>query len=214
MKYVIVVWRSFLFYTIIAIAYRIMGKREMGELSIMDFIVSIFMAEIVAISIENYDKSIFLSLLPILFLVGIEILISHFSMKNRRARNMIEGVPSMIISHGKVNFQEMKKQRYNLDDLLAQLRMNSIKSIEEIDYALLETSGKLSIFKREEDPNGEYPLPLILDGEINKKVLKEINRTNKWLEEELKKQQIKQEEIFYAFYRNKSLYIITNSQIK
>ena len=214
MKYVIVVWRSFLFYTIIAIAYRIMGKREMGELSIMDFIVSIFMAEIVAISIENYDKSIFLSLLPILFLVGIEILISHFSMKNRKARNIIEGVPSMIISHGKVNFQEMKKQRYNLDDLLAQLRMNSIKSIEEIDYALLETSGKLSIFKKKEDPNGEYPLPLILDGEVNEKVLKEINRTNKWLEEELKKQEIKKEEIFYAFYRNKSLYFITNSQIK
>lgn len=214
MKYVVVVWRSFLFYTIIAIAYRIMGKREMGELSIMDFIVSIFMAEIVAISIENYDKSIFLSLLPILFLVGIEILTSHFSMKNRKARNIIEGTPSMIISHGKVNFQEMKKQRFNLDDLLAQLRMNSIKSIEEIDYALLETSGKLSIFKKKEDPNGEYPLPLILDGEVNEKVLKEINRTNKWLEEELKKQEIKKEEIFYAFYRNKSLYFITNSQIK
>lgn len=214
MKYVIVVWRSFLFYMIITIAYRMMGKREMGELSVMDFIVSIFMAEIVAISIENYDKSILLSLLPILFLVGMEIFISHFSMKNRKIRNIIEGVPSMIISHGKVNFREMQKQRYNLDDLLAQLRMNSVKSIEEVDYAILETSGKLSIFKKEEDTNSEYPLPLILDGKADQEILKKIHRSEGWLEKELWNQKIPLEEVFYGFYRDKSLYIITNNQIK
>jgi len=69
MRYIIVVWRCFFFYTLIAASYRIMGKREMGELSVMDFIVSIFLGEIVAISIENYDKSMLLSLFPILFLV-------------------------------------------------------------------------------------------------------------------------------------------------
>ena len=148
MKYLIVVWRCFFFYTLITISYRIMGKREMGELSIMDFIVSIFLGEIVAISIENYDKSMLLSLYPILFLVGIEILVSRVSLKNKKARSLIEGKPSMIIVNGKINFEEMKKQRYNIDDLLSQLRNNSIKSIEEVDYAILETNGKLSIFKK------------------------------------------------------------------
>lgn len=214
MKYITVLWRSFFFYTIITIAYRMMGKREMGELSIMDFIVSIFIAEMVAISIENYEKSIFLSLLPILLLVGLEIIISHLSMKNSKVRNMIEGTPSIIISRGKVNFEEMKKQRYNLDDLLTQLRMNSIKSIEEVDYAILEVSGKLSIFKTMDDPNQEYPLPLILDGKIDKDTLFQIHQTEEWLEKELDKQNITVQEIFYAFYRNKNLYIIPNEQIK
>jgi len=213
MRYIIVVWRCFFFYTLIAASYRIMGKREMGELSVMDFIVSIFLGEIVAISIENYDKSMLLSLFPILFLVSLEIFISHLSMKNKKARIMIEGKPSIIISRGKVNFKEMKKQRYNIDDLLSQLRSNSIKTIEEVDYAILETNGKLSIFKREDDPNREYPLPLIIDGKIEEDVLYQIHKSKDWLEKELMKKRIRQKDIFYGFYKNNNLYIIENSTI-
>ena len=87
-------------------------------------------------------------------------------MKSNTIRYLIDGKPSVIISKGKINFKEMKKLRYNLDDLLMQLRVNSIKSIEEVDYAVLESNGKLSIFKRQDDPNREYPLPLIIDGKI------------------------------------------------
>ena len=176
MKYLTVLWRCFFFYTLIAISYRLMGKREMGELSIMDFIVSIFLGEIVAISIENYDQSIFYSLLPILLLVFMEITLSHISLKHRKARNFIEGKPSVIICRGIVNFPEMKKQRYNIEDLLSELRNHSIKSLTEIDYAILETNGKLSIFKREDDPHRDYPLPLILDGKVDKDVLYQIHR--------------------------------------
>ena len=214
MKYFIVIERSILFYFLISIFYRIMGKREIGELSIMDFIVSIFIAELVAISIENYNKSLFLSLLPILLLVGIEVLTSYISMKNKKARNMIDGNPSIIISRGKVNFKEMKKQRYNLDDLLMQLRMNQIKSLEEVDYAILETNGKLSIFKRTDDPNRTYPLPLILDGQLDEDVLIQIHKSKEWLNNELQKNNTILENIFYAFYQNKNLYIIEKDKIR
>ena len=214
MKYIIVIWRCLFFYSFIAASYRIMGKREMGELSVMDFIVSIFLGEIVAISIENYDQSMFLSLLPILFLVSLEIFISHLSLKHKKARHFIEGNPSIIISRGKVNFKEMKKQRYNIDDLLSQLRDHSIKTIEEVDYAILETNGKLSIFKRSDDPNRCYPLPLILDGKMDEDVLYQIHKTKEWLEKELIRQRIKQEDIFYGFYKNNQLYIIENQTIK
>ena len=214
MKYLIVLWRSLFFYTFVTFSYRIMGKREMGELSVMDFIVSIFIAEIVAISIENYDKSMLLSFLPILFLVIVEISISYLSMKNGKARDFIEGTPSVIISRGKVNFAEMKKQRYNLDDLLSELRSNSIKSIEEVDYAILEANGKLSVFKKSDDPNREYPLPLILDGRLDRDVLRQIHRSEEWLEKELLQKRIQKENVFYAFYKDKNLYIIENSDIK
>ena len=124
MKYFIVFYRSIFFYIIITIMYRIMGKREIGELSIMDFIVSIFIAEMVAISIENYNKSMLISIIPILVLVLLQIFLSHISMKSPKIRNLLDGKPSVIIEKGKVNFKEMKRQRYNLDDLLTQLRGN------------------------------------------------------------------------------------------
>ena len=175
MKYLIVLYRSILFYIIISIGYRVMGKREIGELSIMDFTVSIFIAEMVAISIENYKSNIFLSIIPIVVLTLIQITVSYISMKNNKTRNIIDGTPSVIINRGKINFEEMKRQRYNLDDLLTSLRNNSIKSIEEVDYAILEVSGKLSIFKKSDDRMRDYPLPLIVDGKIDFDVLKIIN---------------------------------------
>lgn len=214
MKYWTILYRSLLFYILITIVYRIMGKREIGELSIMDFIVSIFIAEMAAISIENPNKSILVSLIPILLLVIMQVLISYISMKNNKTRNIIDGVPSVIINKGKVNFKEMQKQRYNLDDLLNQLRNKSIKSIEEVDYAVLETSGKLSIFQKKDDLGRNYPLPLILDGVLDKETLKQIQKTEEWLHIELEKQNTKIENIFYGFYKDKNLYIIEKDKIK
>ena len=180
----------------------------------MDFIVSIFIAEMAAISIENPNKSILVSLIPILLLVIMQVLISYISMKNNKTRNIIDGVPSVIINKGKVNFKEMQKQRYNLDDLLNQLRNKSIKSIEEVDYAVLETSGKLSIFQKKDDLGRNYPLPLILDGVLDKETLKQIQKTEEWLHIELEKQNTKIENIFYGFYKDKNLYIIEKDKIK
>lgn len=212
MKYFVLMYRSVFFYIFVAISYRIMGKREIGELSIMDFIVSIFISEIIAISIENYNKSMLISLIPVFILVLIQILVSYISLKNKKSRDIIDGEPSVIIDKGMVNFKEMKKQRYNIDDLLTGLRNNSIKSLDEVDYAILETSGKLSIFKKEDDPNRNYPLPLIVDGNLNINVLNKINKSKEWLIKELNKQDLSIEDIFYAFYKNNKLYLIESNK--
>ena len=152
-----------------------MGKREIGELSIMDFIVSIFIAEMVAISIENYKSSMLMSVIPVISLTALQIGFSYLSVKSSKIRKIVDGEPSVIINRGKVNFKEMLKQRYNLDDLLMQLRSNEVKSIEEVDYAILETSGKLSIFKKNDDVLRNYPLPLILDGVLDEETLLQIH---------------------------------------
>lgn len=214
MKYLLVFGKSLFFYLLITIVYRVMGKREIGELSIMDFIVSIFIAELAAISIENYNDSMFLSIIPIAVLVALQIITSKISLKSEKVRSVIDGNPSVIINRGKINFEEMLKQRYNLDDLLTQLRAKSIKSIEEVDYAILETSGKLSIFKREDDKNRTYPLPVIIDGKVQEDVLIQINKSKSWLEENLKREGYLLEDIFYGFYRNKRLFLIRNENIK
>ena len=180
----------------------------------MDFIVSIFIAELAAISIENYKDNVFLSILPIIALVIVQFLIAKISLENEDVRNAIDGEPSVIINRGKINFEEMLKQRYNLDDLLTQLRAKSIKSIEEVDYAILETSGKLSVFKREDDEDRAYPLPIILDGKVQEDVLIQINKSKDWLNKKLKEENYELDEIFYGFYQKNRLFLIKRESIK
>ena len=212
MVYLIVLGKTLFFYLIITIIYRIMGKREVGELSVMDLIVSIFIAELAAISIDKYDENIFISLVPMMVLVIIQIILAKISLKSPKFRSVVDGDPSIIINRGIINFKEMLKQRYNLDDLLTQLREKSIKSIEEVDYAILETSGKLSVFTKGHDNN--YPLPLIIDGKLDEETLIQIGKDNKWLKNELKKNNVEIEDIFYAFYRNKNLFLIKDENVK
>ena len=180
----------------------------------MDFIVSLFIAELAAISIENYDTNLFLSIGPIAVLVIIQVIVSRISLKSSKVRSVVDGDPSVIINRGKINFKEMLKQRYNLDDLLTQLRAKSIKSIEEVDYAVLETSGKLSVFKREDDKNRVYPLPVIIDGKVDEDVLIQIGKDREWLDRSLKLEGYDIEDVFYGFYQKKRLFLIRKETIK
>ncbi len=214
MKYLLVLERTLLFYVIITIVYRFMGKREVGELSILDLIVSILIAELAAIAIDKYQESVFLSIIPMIVLVIVQIIVAKISLKSSEVRGVLEGEPSVIINRGKIDFQNMLKQRYNLDDLLTQLRDKGIRSIEEVDYAILETSGKLSVFEKENNKVGDYPLPVILDGKIQEDVLLQIRKTRDWLDQSLQDENVKVEDVFYAFYRNQKLFLIKDETVK
>lgn len=208
--YFTIIFKTILLYFFIVLAYRIMGKKEVGKLSIIDLIVSILIAELAAISIEQYDSSILISIIPIICLVIVEILFSYIGLKSPKMRKLIEGNPIVIIKNGKLNFEAMRKLRYSLDDLISQLREQGIKSIEEVNYAVLENNGKLSIFEKET----EYPLPIIMDGEIDKNVLKDMNKDENWIYEILKKNNIKLENVFYAFYTKNKTFIIKKDEIE
>ena len=214
MEMMAVIARTVFFYFFIVLAYRLMGKREVGQLGVIDLIVSILIAEIVAISIENKTDSIFFAILPISILVLLEIGLATLSVKSRKFRNAFAGKPSVIILNGKINYKEMMNQRYTLDDLLLHLRQRSIKSIDEVEYALLETNGKLSIFKYNLfKTKTSVPLPLIIDGEVQKKTLSRIKKSERWLMDEIRKKNLMPENIFYAFYKNTKLYIIKQTDV-
>ena len=212
MGYLILFGKSLFFYLFITIGFRLMGKREIGELSIIDFIVSIFIAELAAISIENYKDSMLFSIIPISTLIIIQIITAKISLKSSIFRDTLDGSPSVIINRGKVNFREMVKQRYNVNDLLSQLRSQSIKCIEDVDYAILESNGKLSIF--EKSFNKDYPLPLILDGKVDDDVLLQIGKSRSWLDKRLEREGYKVEDIFYGFYKGHNLFLIKDENIK
>lgn len=214
MDFLIVLERTILFYIIITLLYRFMGKREVGQLGIVDLIVSILIAELAAMSIDNRDENIFLSIIPIVALVFIQIGMSYISLKNAKVRDAFDGTPSVMINRGVVNFKEMVKQRYNIDDLLTQLREQKVRTIEEVDYAILESSGKLSVFTKQNNRFGDYPLPLVLDGVIQPETLTQIKKTEKWLNQTLKDEHVELANVFYAFYKDKGLYIIKRSDLE
>ena len=134
---------------------------------------------------------------------------SYITLKNDKIRNLIDGKPTIIIKDGKLNFTEMSKIRYSLDDLLTQLRLQGVKSIDKVKYAILENNGNLSIF----NDNSDYPLPLILDGVIDYNVLKEIKKDYEWLLNVLKKKNLELNEVFYAFYTEGKTFIIEKSEL-
>ncbi len=209
-----VIFRTVFFYFFIVLLYRIMGKREIGQLGIIDLIVSILIAELVAISIENTDKSLFQTIIPLSLLGVLEILLAFISIKSRTFRRLFDGKPSLIICDGKVNYKEMVRQRYSMDDLLLSLRQKSIKELNEVEYAFLEPNGKLSIFKYNLFKiKTSYPMPIILDGEINQKTLEFLKKTKQWLENELQKKDLEITDIFYAFYKNNKIYLITKNEV-
>lgn len=207
--YIEIILKTIFIYFFIVLVYRIMGKKEVGELGVIDLIVSVLIAEFGVLCIDN-TKTILNSVIPIIVITFIQVVLSLITLKSSNIRNILEGKPVVIINKGKINFKEMAKLRYTLDDLVSQLREEGIKSIEEVGYAVLENNGKLSVFKEKTN----YPLPLILDGIIDFKVLNEIDKDEMWIYKLLKDRNIKLEDVFYAFYKDDETYIIKKVNCK
>ncbi|MDT9756338.1 DUF421 domain-containing protein [Heyndrickxia coagulans] len=185
----IIFFRTLLMYFAILIIFRLMGKREIGELSVLDLVVFIMIGEMAVVAIENHSEPVVNTLLPMVVLLGIQIALALFSLRSNRIRKLIDGKPSILINKGKIDEKEMRKQRYNFDDLLMQLRSKDIDNIADVEFAILETSGQLSVVKKSKNKNkpASYTEPLIVGGKIQQNNLKKSNKTEAWLRSELQK---------------------------
>lgn len=144
-----IIGRTLLLYLAVLVVIRLMGKREIGQLSTFDFVVSVIVAELAAIPMEEMSKPLTEGIIPIVTVVGAEILFSYLALKIAWLRPVIDGRPSVIIANGEMQIAEMRRCRYNLEDLLTQLREQGIADPSSVNYAVLETSGKLSVFLKE-----------------------------------------------------------------
>lgn len=206
-------FRTIFFYFLVVLAYRIMGKREISQLEIIDLIVSILMAELIAISIENMDDPIILTIVPIVALVVLEIVLAKLSLKSRKFNELMSGKPSLLIVNGKIKFKELIKNRYSLDDILLELRQNGIKSLSDVEYAILEPNGKLSVFKYNIlKTKSDFPLALIIDTVIQEDTLKYLKKDKEWLINKLHNKNILLNDVFYSFYKNNKIYIINKNK--
>lgn len=194
----IISFRTVFLYVFLLVILRIMGKREVGELGVIDVVVFIIMAEVAAMIVESPEEPIIKGVLPILLLLVIQYISSFISLKSKKFRDLVDGDPTLLIKHGQIQEHEMRKQRYNLDDLFQQLRENQIASIHDVTFAYLESSGNLSVFTKD---NGSPIVGLILDGEIQAEHLQLIGQTEEWLIDQLKARQLTDlSTIFYCSY--------------
>lgn len=145
----LLIFRTILMYGITFITMRIMGKREIGKLSIFDLVISIMIAEIAVVVLEDVNKPLTDGIIPIAVLVAIQVGLAYWSLKSRKVRLLADGKPSIIVSKGQLHRKEMSRLRYNLDDLMQQLRGKDIDSLADVEFAILETSGQLTVIPKD-----------------------------------------------------------------
>lgn len=221
-------YRTVFLYLAVLVAVRIMGKREVGQLSAFDLVVAIMIAELAAMSMEKIDIPLYEGLIPIFTLVFLEIFLSYLSLKSHTIRGLVDGAPTIVIANGKIMEKDLRKLRYNVSDLLGQLREKDVANIADVQYAVLETSGELSVLlksgKRPVTPEDlglpvkevGIPTPLIFDGRIHFRNLQNLGLDKSWLEEEIRKKGVACiEDVLYASLDTSGhLYVSEKEQAK
>ncbi|MBH0160688.1 DUF421 domain-containing protein [Fictibacillus sp. 26RED30] len=218
--YVDVIFRSIIAFFSIFFAARILGKQTVSRMTIFDFIAVVTLGSVtanLAFALEVKARYIFL----VFFIFVLLIYLSAFlSLKSKRARKYVAGDPTVVIENGKILEHNMRKMRYTLDYLNQQLRQKDIFSIDDVDYALVENNGLLSVKKKEAHlavtrkdlhifkEEVKLPIELMMDGEILLNNLKENNISKEWLFSELKKRNLTIESVVYALLTSSNkLYI-------
>ncbi len=191
--------RSIFLYIIILIVMRLMGKREIGQLQPFELVISILIADLASIPMTESGIPIQNGIIPILGLLVMHLLISALNMKSIRAREIICGKPRILIYRGKIDEKALVKERFTINELEERLRGNNISSLGDVEYAILETSGGLTVIpkpnKRNTIPEDfgiepEYegiPYDLVIDGVIMEDNLKAIGKNYTWLKNEVSK---------------------------
>lgn len=191
---------------------RLMGKRQIGQLQPSELVVALIIADLAAIPMGNTGIPLIAGIIPILTLFVCEALLSYISLKSQIARRIISGKPSIVIEKGNILEHELRKQRFNIDDLMEQLRLKNVSDIKDVEYAILETGGQISIILKTEKktvtredlnlklPYEGLPISLIIDGYVNHQNLSIAGHDINWLQNQLKKNNIKSpKDILFAY---------------
>lgn len=146
----ITLFRSAILYFVVVLAIRLMGKRQIGELQPSELVITILISEVAAIPIQDNSLPLISAIIPVMILICLEIFFSVINMKSVTMRNAFSGKAVTVIKNGEIDQKKMKSLRFTIDDLLAALRQQEVFDIDEIDTAIVETNGTLSVFKKAE----------------------------------------------------------------
>lgn len=194
--------RTSVLYIFVIAIMRLMGKRQIGELQPTELVVTLLLSEIIAIPMQDNDISLVSAIVPVLVLVGFEILISVIGLKSVKIRSLMQGNSIIIIRDGKLDLKKIKELRFTIDDILEALRQKDIFDISKVQYAVVETNGTISVMLKPEyepvtredlsleSPDSGMPCAVIIDGRIIKTDFNSCNMTMEKLKKIIKKDKI------------------------
>lgn len=207
----IVMIRTVILYFVVVAMMRIMGKRQIGQLQPFELVIAIMISELASLPMQDTRIPLLHGLIPIITLLVLQIILSVLQLKSEKARELLCGKPSILIKNGQIDIAQLKSNRFNVDDLLEELRLKGYYNLSDIQYAILETSGQLSIIPKTELANvskkdmninakqEQLPVILILDGCIHNSNLETIKQDEDWLNKNVRKNGAKStDDVFIA----------------
>jgi uncharacterized membrane protein YcaP (DUF421 family) len=198
----VLIIRTFFLYFAVVFIMRMMGKKQIGELEPFELVIALMISELATFPMQDIRIPILHAIIPIITLLFLQVATSFVELKSEKARKLLTGSPSILINNGKIDITELRYQRFNINDLLEQLRLKGYFNLSDLQYVILETSGELSVLPKvlkssvtKEDLKLKtseecLPIPLIMDGKINYKNLKLLSKDEHWLNSILKKNNI------------------------
>lgn len=200
--------RTLVIYIVLIAVMRFLGKRQIGEMQISELVTTFLLSELASQPLTNISVPILYAVVPIVILICLEVFFSYLPTKVGFIKSLLDSKPSMIIKGGKIDRREMSRMRMSLDDLICELHVSGYISPSEIEYAILESNGRLSFFpkndnkpltigdladnvKKESSGVSGMAHPVIIDGKIMKYALKDSGKTEKWVLSEIKKSKLK-----------------------
>ncbi|MGG7178023.1 DUF421 domain-containing protein [Clostridium paraputrificum] len=197
----IVFIRTAILYTLVVIVMRLMGKRQIGELQPYEFVITIMISDLAALPMQDTRLPLLLGVIPIVTLLFLKNILSQLQLKSQIARRIIDGEPSILVFKSKINYQALKRQQINIDELMEEIRLAGYFDLDEIQYAILENNGQLSILQANSINNNKtsvstnpnipmIPKILVTDGKVNKNSLTSLGKDIKWVENILKNHNI------------------------
>ena len=189
-----VLFRTVIIYFVFVFSIRLLGKRQVGELELSELVVTFMLSELATVPIQDSSIPLSYVFIPLVILISFEIISSFLVTKSKTVKKVVIGNPSYLICKGTLNQEELAKLRMSVSELLGELRLKNVGDISNVDYAILEENGKLSVFQKTDSSSVAHAL--IVDGNINESNLKIAEKSEKWITKCLKKRNLKQENVF------------------
>ena len=185
--------RTVIIYILLSFSLRIMGKRQLGELDVMELVSTLLISELASIPIDDPDIPLLNAIIPILLILSAEVILSTLKNKSEKLKETLEGKPVYIIYKGRLLQDALKENRISINELLSEMRTQGIGDISEVNYAIMEQNGSLSLLKKSVD---NLAHTVIIDGKVMSTALKALGYDERWLEKRLKEAKTKVDDVF------------------
>jgi len=185
--------RTIIVYVFLMTALKMMGKRQIGEIQVSEFVITLLIAELVAYPVMDNDIPLAYILIPIITLIAAEVITSYLGTKNKTMKAVLGPAPSILIEKGEIKQENMKNMRFTINELISEIRLKGYSDLTEVDYAILESNGKLSVIPKPEYKNATVQQlnlpyvnsgiahPVIINGELNTQSIAEAGKTSEWV---------------------------------